>query len=477
MLVNFFYTTSIHLGKRYHVLRSSDQDNFGKEFTPLSIHLRDLIESGSHQQSVRKSGPCVANFIDYFHIASKYITPTKTAINTVFREYHSYLTAGEDSFSETVRKVCETKPSPKVENSSSFNYHMQIIPFLKDLKNIQQTYEEYIENGLTADQPETSQLIDSLMKITPSMSKVSKYEKAAMKHHITPMTAGSCKKQRRASYTGHIPYEESFAKTLEEHQFFPLDRITDLINNASSFRNACLYALIAATNARDSEADQILWEDINFSTREVLLRNPNTRSHPSEAYRGISEIDRNRLEWKGRGTELTVLLEPYGTLFFKKLEDYLRYEYNPSCGHNFVFHDKHGKPLFLCDYSTVILHQFKQAAAKALPDQPHLARRLGLHSLRHSNIYFFKNYLEHSQGQGLNDSELILLTGHSDIRSLQKYAKADRELLLEKISLANHMRKHGSIKSSIEYQVKYLEERLEIFKNKLKAQRETEASI
>jgi len=470
MLVNFFYTKSIYLGKQHHILRSADQDNFGKEFTPLTIHLRDLIDSGSPQPSINKSGHCISNFVDYFHIASKYIDPTKSAINTAYREYHSYLTAGKESSSETVRKICETKPSPQVEISTSSNYHAQITPFLKNLKNIQTTYEELIDNGLSVEQPETSLLISNLMKIEPTSIKISNYEKSSMARHITPMTAGTCEGKRRTSYTSHIPFKETFGKPIEEDKFFPLDRITDLLGNASSYRNACLYALIAATNARNSEADQILWQDINFSTREVFLRNPNTRSNRNEAYRGISEIERNQLEWKGRGTELTVLLEPYGSLFFKYLEDYLRHEYNPSCGHNFVFHDKYGKPLFLCDYSTVILHQFKQAATKTLLDQPHIAGKLGLHSLRHSNIYFFKNYLEHSKGQGLSDSELLLLTGHSDIRSLQKYAKVDREMLLEKISFANHMRKHGSIKSSIEFQIKYLEERLEIFKKELEKQ-------
>lgn len=164
------------------------------------------------------------------------------------------------------------------------------------------------------------------------------------------------------------------------------------------------------------------------------------------------------------------MLEPYASLFFHYLELYILHEYQPSCGHNFVFHCKSGRPQFLCDYSTVVLHQFKNAAKRALPNQQHLASKLGLHSLRHSNIFFLKNYLEHSQGQGLTDSELLLITGHADIRSLQKYAKVDRELLLEKIAYGNSLRKNGNIKSSTEFQIQYLEERLAMFKEKLKQQ-------
>lgn len=143
-----------------------------------------------------------------------------------------------------------------------------------------------------------------------------------------------------------------------------------------------------------------------------------------------------------------------GTLcqpLFHYLELYILHEYQPSCGHNFVFHCKSGRPQFLCDYSTVVLHQFKNAAKRALPNQQHLASKLGLHSLRHSNIFFLKNYLEHSQGQGLTDSELLLITGHADIRSLQKYAKVDRELLLEKIAYGNSLRKMEILNQALNF--------------------------
>lgn len=468
MLNSFFYTKSIYLGKEHHVLRYSDEKKFGKEFTPLTTHLRNLINEGRHYQTIRMAGPNIANFLDYFYEGIKYIQPTKEEINVLYREYHSYLTAGPVSSSKIVRKICEVKPSPMVTVSSSKTYHSFITPFLKSLHGIQETYSEYIENGLVADLPETSALIESLMKITPDIVKIKSNEKVAALRYTTPMTAATGSRLNRSSFTSHIPYQENFEQTLEEHQFFPLDKITALIENASSYRNSCLYALMAATNARDCEADQILWRDIKFETREIFLIAPNSRRNPGDAYRGINEHEKNKLEWKGRGTPLTILLEPYGGLFFQYLELYMRYEFNQGCGHNFVFHNKEGKPLYLCDYSSVMLRQFKNAAKKSLPDQPDIAKKLGLHSLRHSNIYFMKNYLEHSHGQGLSDSELLLLTGHRDIRSLQKYAKVDRELLLEKISYANFLRKHGDTKSSTEFQIQYLEERLALFKSNLK---------
>lgn len=325
MLLNLFYTKSIYLGKEHHILRYATNERHGEEFTPLTIHIRNLIDAGKHNQTIRMAGPNIANFIDYFDEGLKHINAIKSEMNTLFRGYHSYLVHGEQSSSDVIRKICEAKPSPLVTVSSSDTYHSFVTPFLKNLEKIQSTYNSYIENGLEAEIPETSLLIESLLKISPCEIKIQRNEKHAMRRYATPATAANGLSENRISYTSHIPYQENFDKPIDEDQFFPRDKISDLISNAGSHRNAALYALMAATNARDCEADQILWQDINFASREILLVKPDTRKNPSNAYRGISELERNKLEWKGRSTPLTFLLEPYGTLFFYHLEEYIRH--------------------------------------------------------------------------------------------------------------------------------------------------------
>jgi len=449
------------------LLRYADKEKYGKEFEPFSIHMREQIDSGAPFRSLRSSGLNLGKFLDYFQEGLTHIAPTKANANILYREYHSYLTCGIFSNSNLVIKICDSIPSPMVGVSSSRTYHACITPFLNDLEETNQKYKDYIDNGLTVEQPETSLLIECLMLISPHKTRIRDRERVKRQKYIAPLTASTNKPNNRTSFTSHIPKINYFEDPITENQFFPLEHITSLIHNASCYRNSCLYALIAATGLRDCEADQILWQDIDLAAREILAVKPSSRKNSNISYRGLTEVERNKLEWKGRTTPLTMLLEPYGTLFFHYLELYLRHEYIPSCGHNFVFHNKDGRPLFLSDYSTVILHQFRTASLKTLNDQPLLANRLGLHSLRHSYIFFLKNYLEHSKGQGLSDHELLMITGHSDIRSLQKYAKIDRELLFEKISYANKFRKYGDTKSSTEFQILYLEERLAIFKSKL----------
>ncbi|MFG0859842.1 hypothetical protein [Pseudomonas sp. CJQ_13] len=119
MLTNFFYTKSIYLGKEHHIIRYMDEKNYGREFPPLSLHLRDLINQGYPDNSIKDSGLHNANFIDFFEEGLKHIEPSKSEVNTLYREYHSYLTVGSASNSTVVRKICEAKPSPMVSTASS----------------------------------------------------------------------------------------------------------------------------------------------------------------------------------------------------------------------------------------------------------------------------------------------------------------------------------------------------------------------
>lgn len=322
MLHNFFYAKSIYLGKEHRTIRYMDKNKYGCEFTPLSYHMRNLIDQGCPGKTIKVSGLQNANFIDFFEEGLKHIEPSTSEVNTLYRKYHSYLTVGSGSNSAVVRKICEAKPSPMVSTASSKNYHAQIQPFLKGLGSYFQKYKDYCENGLAIEKPETTLLIESLMKITPTTIRVREKEKVSLRQQAAPMTAATGNKQNRSSYSSHIPYENDYSKPLDEDRYFPLDKISELITSASCYRNSCFYALIAATNSRNSEADQLLWRDINFATREVFLVNPNTRPNPGEAYRGLSELERNKLEWKGRGTPLTIMLEPYASLFFHYLQLY-----------------------------------------------------------------------------------------------------------------------------------------------------------
>jgi hypothetical protein len=458
---------SLYLGKEHYVLKSTCCDSLGYEFAPLTIYMRELINGGAPTETLRAYGLSIGGFINYFDLGLSYITHNTQEINELYRNYHSYLTVGENSSSDVVQKICITLPSPKVMTSSSRTYHAPIKDFLKELSRNITAQKDLERSGLIESSPPLEELTTCLSKITPSYINTTRRQREARNAKTSVPRANSDTPNVKPSFNSHIPETSWCDIPLTDSDYFPFEHIRDLIYSARSYRNRTLWALLAACGPRESEADQMLWSDLSANS-EVHLIDPHTRNHPEQSYMGITEIERNKLQWKGRNTHLTVLLEPYGEIFFESLALYKKHEYIYGTGHNFIFQTNTGRPLYLADYKSVVYEQFKSAAKRVLSGTPHQNKTFAPHSLRHSYIFFFKNYLEHSNGIGLSDHELLMLTGHTSMDSLRKYGKLDREIMLEKISYAMQRLRKGTPKSAMEYQIAYLEERINIFKNNLR---------
>lgn len=213
---------------------------------------------------------------------------------------------------------------------------------------------------------------------------------------------------------------------------FPLDRIIKLIDAAQSYRDKAIYAFLAASGCRTHECLQLTMGDIKPMTHEVELIAP---LHDMKRLKGLSESEVEQLNWKGRQTEVTFLIEPFRSLFFLNLEKYLKHERNNLVSHNFIFQiHKTGRPYYLADRSSRI-KQFKKHAVEAgISD----LLGIGYHSLRHSYGFYTLNYLPLPSGEfGLKMGQVKVLMGHASINSTEVYAKEDEELLLAQISYAN----------------------------------------
>ncbi|MBJ7370693.1 MAG: site-specific integrase [Pseudomonas sp.] len=274
------------------------------------------------------------------------------------------------------------------------------------------------------------------------------------------------KNSKRLRIFSHLPKCSKSSDPYGEDKFFPLDKITLLIREANSYRDAALWALMAATSLRASEALQVLWEDIDLVTREVFAVEPSERENYLEAYEGLSVAQRDRLSWKGRTTKYTLLLQPYGDIFFDLLELYMRHEYQSGVSHNFIFQSQYGYPLRYCDYGSVIVKPFATAASKVLGSdlKPY---RMKPHSLRHSYCVYMKNFVEHTHGVGLSDFEIMALTGHSDPSSVARYAVLNIHLLNEKLSAAFADHKASMGKSIDELLIGFHEKRIAYLQTKI----------
>jgi integrase len=272
--------------------------------------------------------------------------------------------------------------------------------------------------------------------------------------------ASYLKRKRMVNFLGHVPTLKPSEEPYTKEDFFPLQYISKLIHGASSYRDAALYSLLAATSLRVSEAIQILHKDVDLENRRVYAIDPKSNERDASSYRGLDEVDFNHLSWKGRTTKYTLLLEPYGTMFFEYHALYLKHEYKTSY-HNFLFQTKKGDPLFLSDYSSVVYAPFRKVSKSILEGTEYSGFSYTPHSLRHSYCVFFKNFVTHTEGVGLRDSEIKALTGHKSEKIVARYALMKRYLLELKVAFAFVSVEEHSSRSFNEHKLGFLKREYE----------------
>ncbi|WP_161795733.1 tyrosine-type recombinase/integrase [Pseudomonas sp. C5pp] len=370
-----------------------------------------------------------ASFLDYLVVGLEVCGAVdRSNYIMLARLYHSYITQGLRSMSPLVQAIARRRPSPMVSNKTSGIHHAAVQQL------IESCYEHCADAAAWPPDTDVSdeiQLIGSLKNVGQPRSE----QEILVLEGMYGRKVKRSRNSKRMRVFSHLPKAKKNNDPYEEDKFFPLDKIGELIRSAPSYRDAALWSLIAATSLRASEALQLLWADIDFERREVYAVNPSDRSSMQDSYAGLSASQIDMLSWKGRVTKYTLLLEPYGEMFFENLEKYLKYEYRAHVDNDFVFQSQFGYPLFLCDYGSVIAEPFTRAAEGVLGFKTD-RYRLKLHSLRHSYCFYMKNFVEHTDGIGLSDYEVMALTGHADVASVARYAIVSLQLLNEKLSVA-----------------------------------------
>jgi integrase len=380
----------------------------------------------------------LAEFFDYLFEAANALQAadpgqkfTRLALQQVIEAYDAYLVLGSASGNRIALLVDATKPSPRHSPTTSALMHAPVRKFLKLSEALRAEMEELTRQGLRNDATDSQPLLKDLNVAVP----VTSHQRQAMTAHsmIAGVISGGPKLVRSAilpTVSPQVAYKDSRA--------FPYDSIGDFIDRLPTYRDKSLYALLAASGCRTHEALQLLFDDIDVDARTVALRDPSLRlNHPS--YLSLSPAQRDRLAWKGRTTERTLLIEPFAQLFFANLEHYLRNEYVPHGRHMFVFQflrrGKEGHPYFLSAASSRN-EIFKRAAAEVgVTEQVH-----GPHSLRHAYGTYLLNYFPRVNGDyGLPLPFVQQLMGHADVKSTMKYARVDEDLIRLELQHANAM--------------------------------------
>lgn len=377
----------------------------------------------------------LAEFFDYLFEASAWVGQDGNNVNQdilveVIEAYDEYLVFGADSGNPIARRIDETLPSPRISKRSSSIKHAAIRNFLKLSERVRAQMLELTKIGAgQANIDEQKLLIGIAENRVPS-----EFQRRAL--IANSMLAGVISGGPKLIEEGVLPTTAPDI-TYEHERAFPFDKVADVLGHLTTYRDRALYALCAASGCRISEALQLLWDDVDTKARVVRLVDPKSRPS-SRSYLALAPEERDFLVWKGRTTPVTLLIDPFATMFFEALAAYMRHEYLPHARHGFVFQytrgRDQGRPYFLAAASSrngVLNRAIKLAGVEHIT---------GPHPLRHMYGTYLLNYFPRPDGTyGLPLGIVQKLMGHRQAKDTAKYARYDRDRLEAELMYANKM--------------------------------------
>lgn len=403
----------------------------------------------------------LAEFFDYLIEVSALFANdrqlTKLELSEAIEAYWDYLRMGADAGNQIAREVAAQMPPGANANASLVPKKAAVRRFLRLSEAVRKELAEAVllRGGSPAK-------VDN-MPLLPELDKRRELQPNEVRAiQANSMLAGVI--AGGPKFVASVVVDDRRESiTYDVQRAFPYDKVMDLVDATPSFLDKTLYSLLAASGCRTNEGLQMLMEDIDVVEGAVRLVDPmSRRGHPS--YRVLTADSRDALAWKGRTTQLTLLIEPFASAFFESLQKYLELEHIPHGRHDFLFQYRfgaeRGAPYFLSDSSTR-LERFHKVCKHIGVILPH---GTGPHSLRHMYGTYLLNYFPRSNGDyGLPVPMVQQLMGHAEVKSTLKYAKYDQDLLKLEIQNANRVLfKNGTPKQLLELKLEALE--AQIFK-------------
>ena len=367
----------------------------------------------------------VAQFLDYlieaYAVFGQGRALTKMQLADTIEAYSDYLKLGTDATSEIARVIATHLPIGPNSAASLVPKKAAVRRFLKLSEAVRQELAE-----LAKFRPASSVVSDeALLPELGTRRELKPHEIRAMQAHS--MLAGVVADGPKFVESVVLDDDDD-SSSYDERRAFPYDKAADFIEAAPTYRDKAHYALLAACGGRTHEALQMLIEDIDVVEGTIRLVSPFARpGHPS--YRALTSEERATLAWKGRTTQLTLLIEPFASMFFESLQKYLELEHLPHGRHDFLFQfnasTHRGRPYFLSAPSSrlELFHRLCKRVGVTLPPGT------GPHSFRHMYGTYALNYFPRANGDfGLPVPMVQQLLGHADTKSTLKYARFDKDL-------------------------------------------------
>lgn len=385
--------------------------------------------------------------------------------------YESYLVFGADSESEIASAVAKVLHPKKLKGSSVRTYFAAVNSFLAASESAHVGMSQLFEGGYIAG------VVISPLSDAVSSRPATSLERAAIKSKswFAGCVAGGARKVKSTHLTA-VSKPSSLAHTDRsggDEKAFPIDKCAELIAGATCLRDAVLWSFLAASGCRISEAltlqrDDIVLEFEVTSLKKVYIVDPASRRDLLSKH--LPERVINEISHKGRSTTETWLIEPFASMFWVCLHEYveeqqgLEKKRRQPVFHNFLFRNlRNGKPM-PTSYQAV-WERFRTAAFKVT------GQNYGFHSLRHMYAYYLLNHCPNPMNirkLGMDLKTVQQLMGHGSIKSTERYARRDAKMLEATFSAINMLRMSASNFNVQQVQIKYLENEVEALKAELK---------
>ncbi|EPI5804386.1 tyrosine-type recombinase/integrase [Vibrio parahaemolyticus] len=408
--------------------------NTAEMYEPFEEYVELLIDNGYANNTIELYTGHVSRFLDFLYelrtVSIQHnvdVEPSK-----VFRLYQDFLTLGKRSSSEL---ICQIAKNIGKDNETSFTSiasgieaSLSLFMEIRTFDNEDDTFHKAITYKHNISHRQLSLMVkNSWFEASKrsfgnrKQSKIKLFKRAVRKHNRATLKALTKEKASKS-----FPIEKSV-------QFFSNAGISPA-SCFSEVRDFLLYALLAATGVRTSEALQITVDDIDWEERTVSIISPSERRNS-----GLTQKETEALADKGRATALTFMIQPFAHIFWSYLKIYMENYYKENVNHRFLFQKANGRPFFSSNRS-----ERSKNLKKYLRNFDITLSHLGLHSFRHTYAFYTLNYFpivdengEPTGRQGLPMAYVKLLMGHQNMSSTEVYAKQDTDLIEFMLSAAN----------------------------------------